>query len=54
MKIFNLFTFFFGCLFAFHVHAAEININLDKNAMSEGDTLNLTIDYNGNSDEIPI
>ena len=53
MKIFNLFTFFFGCLFAFHVHAAEININLDKNAMSEGDTLNLTIDYNGNSDENP-
>ena len=44
MKIFNLFTFFFGCLFAFHVYAAEININLDKNAMSEGDTLNLTID----------
>lgn len=53
MKIFNLFTFFFGCLFAFHVHAAEININLDKNAMPEGDTLNLTIDYNGNSDENP-
>lgn len=53
MKIFNLFTFFFGCLFAFHVYAAEININLDKSAMSEGDTLNLTIDYNGDSDENP-
>lgn len=54
MKIFKiLLCFIFACCLTFSAQAEEINISLDKNVITEADTVNLTISYSGNSDETP-
>ena len=54
MKIFKiLLCYVFACSLALSAQAEEINISLDKNVITEADTVNLTISYSGNSDENP-
>lgn len=54
MKIFKiLLCYVFACGLTFSAQAEEINISLDKNVITEADTVNLTISYSGNSDENP-
>lgn len=54
MKIFKiLLCYIFVCGLTFSALAEEINISLDKNVITEADTVNLTISYSGNSDENP-
>lgn len=52
MKI-SKFFYVLLCIFAFRVQAAELNIRTDKTAMTEGDSLFLTIEYKGDSNETP-
>ena len=53
MKICNFIMFFAVWLFSFQVYSAELDIELDKNIMVEGDILYLTISYNGDSKNNP-
>lgn len=48
-----LFFLVFTCCFALAAFADEINISLDKDVITEADTVNLTISYSGDSDEKP-
>lgn len=41
------------CFAATSVYAAELNISVDKNVLTEADTLFLTIEYTGNDDQKP-
>lgn len=53
MKINKFFAIFLFCLFGFDGYCAELNISVDKPIVTEGDTLYLTIDYNGESTSQP-
>ncbi len=54
MKIFKfLLCYLFACCLAFSSQADELNVSLDKNVITEADTVNLTISYSGDSDENP-
>ena len=53
MKIINIFCFICVLLFSINVCADELNVSVDKNVLSEGDTLYLTIEYDGDSNENP-
>ncbi len=53
MKICKISIYLFLSLFAFQAQGEELNLSLDKNTMTEGDTLHLTLSYNGNSGENP-
>lgn len=53
MKRYSFFTFF-GCfLFAFQALADTVDISVDKPVITEGDTLTLSISYNGTDSEKP-
>ena len=53
MKIFRFFIVAFILLYAHVLHAAELNISLDKNKAVEGEVVYLTISYNGKSNKSP-
>lgn len=52
----NKYSFLFLILFLFFTlptHSAEVNISVNKKTLSQADTLQLTIDYNGDENEKP-
>ena len=53
MKICNIFCFLIAFLFSTNLFADTLDISVDKNILSEGDVLYLTIEYNGSSGEKP-
>ncbi|MBQ8751248.1 MAG: BatD family protein [Alphaproteobacteria bacterium] len=53
MKAINVFCFLGLFLFSINVFADELNVDIDKNVMTEGDVLYLTIEYDGSSNENP-
>jgi len=53
MKIIKFICLFLFCFKALNAYAVEVNINVDKQVMSEGDTLYLSIDYTGSDDATP-
>lgn len=54
MKAFKIFLFLLiNCFFSAWVFADTVDISLDKNVISEGDTVNLTISYSGENDDNP-
>ncbi len=53
MKIYNIFCFLITFLFSTNLIADTLDVSVDKNILSEGDVLYLTIEYNGSSGEKP-
>ncbi|MBO5441718.1 MAG: BatD family protein [Alphaproteobacteria bacterium] len=53
MKICKFFYTLIFCCLAFRAYSAEIGISLDKSVISEGDTLYLTISYDGKKNDKP-
>ncbi|MBO5038778.1 MAG: BatD family protein [Alphaproteobacteria bacterium] len=53
MKIYKFFYTLIFCCLAFSAYGAEIGISLDKPVINEGDTLYLTISYNGEKNDKP-
>lgn len=53
MKIYKFFYTLIFCCLAFRAYSAEIGISLDKSVISEGDTLYLTISYDGKKNDKP-
>ena len=53
MKICKIFNVILFCFLSFNALAAELNLSIDKNEMTEGDILYLTVEYTGDSNEKP-
>lgn len=53
MKIYKFFSTLVFCCLTFNAYGAEISISFDKPVISEGDTLYLTISYNGEKNDKP-
>lgn len=53
MKICNLLLAFFICFATFSSYAAEVTLSVDKKVITDGDTVRLTINYNGDSSQKP-
>lgn len=53
MKICNLLLAFFICFATFSSYAAEVTLSVDKKVITDGDTVRLTISYNGDSSQKP-
>lgn len=53
MKIKVCFLSLFFFLTAFYVQAKELNLSIDKKVLVEGDTLTLTLEYDGDSNSQP-
>lgn len=53
MKIKVCFLSLFFFLMAFYVQAKELNLSIDKKVLVEGDTLTLTLEYDGDSNSQP-
>jgi hypothetical protein len=51
VKVYFLSLFFF--LMTFYVQAKELNLSVDKKVLVEGDTLTLTLEYDGDSNNQP-
>jgi len=51
IKVYFLSLFFF--LMTFYVQAKELNLSVDKKVLVEGDTLTLTLEYDGDSNNQP-
>jgi len=52
-KIKKFFCVLMLCFAAINTYAAELNISVDKNVLTEADTLFLTIEYTGNDNQKP-
>ncbi|MCM1323145.1 MAG: BatD family protein [Acetobacter sp.] len=53
MKICNFLLVFFICFIAVSAFAAEVNIYVDKKVITDGDTVRLTIEYDGDITQKP-